>query len=104
LSPGSSIIAVDSLPQKLNKTAGHNVSIQFQLADISMEGLTLPKLDGILMANSLYYIQEKEMLVKRVEPYFNTEKQPFIVEYESNTPKSVDTLSYYIQRIKRTLR
>jgi len=77
---------VDSLPQKLNKTAGHNVSIQFQLADISLEGLTLPKLDGILMANSLHYIQEKEMLVKRVEPYFNTEKQPFIVEYESNTP------------------
>lgn len=86
LPPGSSIIAVDSLPQKLNKSAGNNVSIQFQLADISVESLTLPSLDGILMANSLHYIQEKEMLVKRLEPYFNTEKQFLIVEYESNTP------------------
>lgn len=86
LSPGSSITAVDRLPQKLNGTAGNNVSIQFQLADISLESLTLPKLDGILMANSLHYIQEKERLVKRLEPYFNTEKQFLIVEYESNTP------------------
>lgn len=86
LPPGSSIVAVDNLPQKLNKTAGQNISIQFQLADISLESLTLPSLDGILMANSLHYIQEKEMLVKRLEPYFNTEKQFLIVEYESNTP------------------
>ena len=64
VSPGSSIIAVDRLPQKLNRTAGNNVSIQFQLADMSLESLTLPKLDGILMANSLHYIQEKERLVK----------------------------------------
>lgn len=38
------------------------------------------------MANSLHYIQQKESLVKRLEPYFNTEKQFLIVEYESNTP------------------
>lgn len=86
LAPGSSIMAVDSLPQKLNRTTGNNVSIQFQLADISLGSLVLPKLDGILMANSLHYIQEKESLVKRLEPYFNTEKQFLIVEYESNTP------------------
>ncbi|WP_262250299.1 class I SAM-dependent methyltransferase [Parapedobacter soli] len=86
LSRGSSITAVDRLPQKLNRTAGSNVSIQFQLADINLESLTLPKLDGILMANSIHYIQEQERLVKRLEPYFNTEKQLLIVEYESTTP------------------
>lgn len=86
LPPGSSIIAVDNLPQNLSKTAGHHASIQFQQADFSQDGLALPKLDGILMANSLHYIREKEILVKRLEPCFNTEKQFLIVEYESKIP------------------
>jgi len=86
LAPGSSIIAVDSLPQRLNKTVENNVSIQFQQSDISLESFSLPRLDGILMANSLHYIQQKESLVKRLERCFNTEKQFLIVEYESDTP------------------
>ncbi|HWK99263.1 MAG TPA: class I SAM-dependent methyltransferase [Parapedobacter sp.] len=85
LSPGSSIVAVDSLPQSLNKTVG-NVSIQFQYSDINLDSFSLPKLDGILMANSLHYIQEKESLVKRLESCFITRKQFLIVEYESNRP------------------
>ncbi|MFB2121320.1 trans-aconitate 2-methyltransferase [Parapedobacter sp. 2B3] len=86
LAPIGSVTAVDSLPQRLNRTAGNNVSIQFQQSDINLDSFSLPKLDGILMANSLHYIQQKELLVNRMEPYFNTEKQFLIVEYESNTP------------------
>ncbi|WP_257666991.1 class I SAM-dependent methyltransferase [Parapedobacter tibetensis] len=84
LSPGSSITAVDSLPQRLNKIMGNRVSIQFQQSDINLESFHLPKLEGILMANSLHYIQEKESLIKRLERYFNKEKQFLIIEYEAN--------------------
>lgn len=86
LAPGSRVTAVDRLPQRLHKTVGNNVSIQFQQSDISLESFTLPKLDGIFMTNSLHYIQEKEPLLKRLEPYFYKDKQFLIVEYESNTP------------------
>jgi len=86
LSPGSSIIAVDSLPQRLNKTVGNKVSVQFEQSDINLESFTLPQLDGILMANSLHFIQDKESLIKRLERWFVTEKHFLIVEYESDTP------------------
>lgn len=86
LSPGSSIIAVDILPQRLNKTVGNNVSIQFQQSDMNLESFTLPKLDGILMANSLHFVQDKESLIKRLDRWFAPEKQFLIVEYESDIP------------------
>jgi len=85
LPPGSSVTAVDRVPQRLNKIIGNSVSIQFQQSDINLESFDLPTLDGILMANSLHYIQEIESLIKRLERYFYKEKQFLIIEYEANS-------------------
>lgn len=86
LPPESTITAVDSHPQRLQNNKGNQVSIQFRQSDINVASFHLPKVDGILMANSLHYIADKESLLKRLEQFFDLAKQFLIVEYESDTP------------------
>lgn len=83
LAAGSSITAVDSSPQELIVAMDNGVSIQFEQMDFNQENIRLPKLDGILLANSFHYISQKELLIKRLEKFFNRDKQFLIIEYES---------------------
>lgn len=43
--------------------------------------LDLPSLDGILMANALHYVKEKESFISKIRNYLNTEGRFLIVEY-----------------------
>lgn len=81
----SEVFAVDKSSQRLNTKMGNEVSVYFQQADFEKEELDLPNLDGILMANSLHYIQDKEKLIRKLETYFLDRKQFLIVEYETQT-------------------
>ena len=86
LTAGSSITAVDRSPQELNTAMDNGVSIQFEQMDFNQENIKLPNLDGILMANSFHFISQKETLIKRLEKFFDRDKQLLIIEYESNVP------------------
>lgn len=79
----STILAVDSAPQQLGSKMGDNVSVLFQQANFEKDELYLQGLDGILMANSFHYIQDKELLIKHLEEYFKEEKKFLIIEYET---------------------
>lgn len=72
---GSRLTAVDKARQKL--------PVHFILADFENDELPLSKLNGILMANSLHYIDDKEKLIKKLEGYFLDTPAFLVVEYDT---------------------
>jgi ubiquinone/menaquinone biosynthesis C-methylase UbiE len=77
LPPGSDILAIDKTQQRLPR-AHNSVQIEFNRADFVNDPLRLQDLDGILMANSLHYVEEKTRFLRMLnQPQF------IIVEYDT---------------------
>jgi len=55
-------------------------------ADFEKDELALRHLDGILMANSLHYVQDKPALIKKLRGYMRPDAPFLIVEYDTDTP------------------
>lgn len=81
----SKIFAVDRMSQRLNTVMGNAVSVAFQKTDFEKDELNLNSLDGILMANALHFIHDKESLIRKLGSYFAEKKQFLIVEYETES-------------------
>jgi ubiquinone/menaquinone biosynthesis C-methylase UbiE len=79
----SKIIGVDKNNQQLPPQMGNQVSIKFIEADFETKALEVAGLDGILMANSLHFIRDKESLIRRLEKHFSTSRRFLIVEYDT---------------------
>lgn len=79
----SKITGVDKNSQQLPPQMGNQVSIKFIEADFETEALEVAGLDGILMANSLHFIRDKESLIRRLENHFSTGRRFLIVEYDT---------------------
>jgi len=81
LAPGSTIHAVDVDQRALEKVPERHggVEIRTFLADINSHSLRLPNCDGILMANSLHFIQEQGQLLSRLTA---VSQRFLVVEYE----------------------
>jgi hypothetical protein len=64
LTSGSTIHAVDLDSKALGTIPDedHGVVIRKALADLRSPGLRLPSVDGILMVNSLHFIQDQHLL------------------------------------------
>ena len=75
LPDGSQIRPIDTLPQNLPN---------FIRADFKHDDLPLANLDGILLANSLHYLQDKIKLIHKLETYFAAEPTFLIIEYDTN--------------------
>jgi hypothetical protein len=85
LAPGSTIHAVDldrgalgGIPDEY-----HGVTIRKVLGDLRSSELRLPSVNGILMANSLHFIQDQQLLLRKLLPvtdYF------LIVERSRSSP------------------
>lgn len=58
-------------------------TIQFLEQDFT-KNLELPKLDGILMANSLHYIEDRIELLKKIKSYLKPTGKLVIVEYNTD--------------------
>ena len=85
LAPGSMIHAVDLDPRALEYVPDHydRVEIRKTLGDIGSPSLRLPPVDGILMANTLHFIQEQQALMRRL---LSVTDSFLIVEYERSKP------------------
>jgi ubiquinone/menaquinone biosynthesis C-methylase UbiE len=85
LSDGSTIHAVDLDPKALQEIPEKHDGVEILkiVADIGSPSLRLPSVDGILMANSLHYIREQEMLLRRL---LSLTDRFLVVEYERSHP------------------
>jgi ubiquinone/menaquinone biosynthesis C-methylase UbiE len=86
LPPGSSITAVDRDHQHLADTMGQDVAVSFQRTDFVIEDLYLSPVDGILMANVLHFVKDKEALIRKLELLFKSQPRFLVVEYDRHQP------------------
>lgn len=96
----SKITAVDRMPQTLSTRMENDVSVTFQKADFENDELNLNNLDGVLMANSLHYIHDKERLISKLEAYFAEKKQFLIVEYEKESANRWVPFPIHFEKLK----
>ena len=85
LAPGSTIYAVDYDHGALERVPDqHNrVEIRKIVGDLQSSSLHLPSVAGILMANTLHFIQEQQIFLKRLR---SVADRFLIVEYERSKP------------------
>jgi trans-aconitate methyltransferase len=86
LPQGSSIHAVDVDAKALQKipTQYNGVSIETSVLDFSSGQLALPPLDGMLMANSLHYVRDKEPFLNRMMNTIKKDGCFLLVDYDMN--------------------
>ena len=79
----STIFAIDKTAQVIEQVVDKPVKIEFLQADFAVQELILPPLNGVLMANSLHYIAEKEAFLQRLQKLFNGPGAFIIIEYDT---------------------
>lgn len=98
LPSGSLITAIDVAPQNLPLKMGNQVSIQFVQADFT-KGIPLTvAADGVLMANSLHFVSEKQVLLQKLRANAQPRAKIVVIEYDTRTanrwvPYPIDYLS-----------
>lgn len=85
---GSTVYAVDrsrlSLEQVPSVPGG--LRVKKLLADFAAEDLPLPPLDGVLMANSLHYVEDQEAFLARAPKWLKPQGCFLLVEYDTDQP------------------
>lgn len=86
LGPGATIYAVDRDRRALERGAAeitrrYPATTLVPLAVDFTGPLSLPPLDGLLMANSLHFVRDKEPLVRRLAGYLKPGGRILLVEY-----------------------
>jgi ubiquinone/menaquinone biosynthesis C-methylase UbiE len=86
LAPGSAIHAMDRDRWALRKipSAHKGVSITTHLGDFTKQTWPFANLDGILMANSLHYVQDQSTFIRGCEPRMTLPRRFLIVEYDTD--------------------
>lgn len=82
LAEKSVIYAVDKTYQYL-ESDNENVEVQFIYGDFENAIYEFQNLDGILMANSLHYIYDKEKLIRNLIKCLKPDAKFIIIEYET---------------------
>lgn len=90
LGAGSQIIALDRDAQALNRipSSYEGVQISTQVGEMTQIPSEMPKLHGILMANSFHYIQDKKAFIQYWESAFGATPAFLIVEYDTSRSNS----------------
>ncbi len=86
LEEASTILAVDSNESSLKNIPDsyNQVNIKKLSADFVSTNLPIKQIDGILMANSLHYVKDKENFMKNLKSHFTNDACFLIIEYDSN--------------------
>lgn len=87
--PGATIYAVDRDRSALRKLA---VTMQTHFPDVALhtvaadftQPLSLPMLDGVVMANSLHFVRRKEPVLQLVRGYLKADAPLLLVEYNTD--------------------
>ncbi len=83
----STIYAVDRVDTlRIEQPAMAGIHYRFQQADFISDDLALPLLDGILMANALHYVKDKDVLLRKLLAYCKPGAAFLIVEYNTDQP------------------
>jgi ubiquinone/menaquinone biosynthesis C-methylase UbiE len=90
LADGSTIYAIDKADTFTvgNSSSKNKTSIIFKRQDIEKEDLDLPSLNGILMANVLHYVKDKELFIEKLKRILKPEGSFLLVEYDTDVPVS----------------
>ncbi|MEL7249625.1 MAG: class I SAM-dependent methyltransferase [Bacteroidota bacterium] len=83
LPAGSTIYATDLRPQHLPST--DTVNIHSQRLDFLQDELSFSAIDGILMANSLHYVQNKSTFLRKLKPCLHSMGRLIVVEYNTES-------------------
>ena len=85
LRPGSVIYSIDKNEKLLAQIPDryHGVTIRKQAMNLNENDLSLPALQGVLMANFLHFINHQGDFVKRLK---GLSERLLVVEYESRAP------------------
>lgn len=87
LSAGSTIYAVDKDPVNFGAwLQPEGVQIRSLQLDFEMDELPFQNLDGILMANSLHYVRDRPLLLRKLTGVLKPRGSFLIVEYDTDTP------------------
>lgn len=62
-------------------------TVEYTVADFT-QSLDLPALDGIVMANSLHFVQDKAPVLKQISELLKPDGVLVIVEYDTDRPTS----------------
>ncbi|HKO82052.1 MAG TPA: methyltransferase domain-containing protein [Chitinophagaceae bacterium] len=84
LPSGSKIYALDKQFQSLKKPADNNIQVVFQKADFITDDLQLPPLNGVLLANSLHYVSDKNSFVEKISGFLKADGMFIIIEYDTS--------------------
>lgn len=81
---GSRIIAIDKDEKALSKIPAteNDIVIQTMTADFVSDPLDVKEVDGMLIANSLHYVKDKETLLRKLISSMKTNGVFLIVEYD----------------------
>lgn len=84
ISKGSSIYAVDSNRNALNKINNqyNEVLINKLECNFIQDDITTSMLDGLLMANSLHFVPDKKLFLKKIDALLQPLAHIVIVEYD----------------------
>ena len=80
---GSTVYAIDKSNQRSIASQVNEVQIVFQQKDFSAEQLNIAGLNGILMANSLHYVQDKKGLICKLKKYMLPASCFLVIEYDT---------------------
>lgn len=83
LADGSKIYAVDKLQQYLN-TRKAGVKLEFIKADFEKQEMQFKNIAGVIMANSLHYIEDQLELIHRIKPWLKEGGKIILIEYDSD--------------------
>jgi ubiquinone/menaquinone biosynthesis C-methylase UbiE len=87
LRPGSMIYAIDKSNIGLTKRSNlNNNVIKQQHLDFCKDALHLSDLDGILMANSIHFVEHKMALIHKLSKSMKEGGSFLIVEYDTDMP------------------
>lgn len=90
LAPSATIYAVDKNPRALNKLStrmnGSEPVVRTVHADFTRD-VSLPPLDGILMANALHWVRRQHLVMTRVHDWLKPGGTLLLVEYDVATPR-----------------